>query len=117
MSGITVSSIILTQFDKIILSRLLPLKTFGYYTLATAVGNGLYILITPVFNATFPRISAMVAARDENGVRELYHLASQLMAALILPVASIVAFFSHDVMMLWTATPRPLETPRPSSAS
>jgi O-antigen/teichoic acid export membrane protein len=102
MSGITVSTIILTQLDKIILSRLLPLKSFGYYTLATAVGSGLYVLIIPVFNATFPRLSAMVAAQDENGVRELYHLGSQLMAVLILPVASIVAFFSYDVLMVWT---------------
>lgn len=102
MTGIAVSSIILTQIDKILLSKLLPLKTFGYYTLATAVANGLLILITPLFNATFPRISAMVAARDENGVRELYHLSTQLMAALILPVALIVAFFSHDILMLWT---------------
>lgn len=102
MSGIAVSSILLTQIDKIILSKLLPLKTFGYYTLAAAVGNGLYILITPVFNATFPRISAMVAARDENGVRELYHLSTQLMAALILPVALTVAFFSQEILTLWT---------------
>ncbi len=100
--GIAFSTILLTQLDKILLSRLLPLKTFGYYALATAVGNGLYVLITPVFNATFPRITAMVAARDERGVRELYHLGSQLMAVLILPVASIVAFFSHDVLALWT---------------
>jgi len=102
MSGITISTIILTQLDKIILSRLLPLKSFGYYTLATAVGSGLYVIIAPVFNATFPRLSAMVAARDENGVRDLYHLGSQLMAVLILPVASVVAFFSHDVLAVWT---------------
>ncbi|MBP2673942.1 MAG: hypothetical protein H6Q84_782 [Deltaproteobacteria bacterium] len=102
MSGITVLSILLTQMDKILLSKLLPLKSFGYYALATAVGNGLYILITPVFNATFPRISAMVAARDEDGVRELYHLSTQLMAALILPVALTVAFFSQEILTLWT---------------
>lgn len=102
MSGITVSSLILTQLDKIILSKLLPLKMFGYYTLATAVGNGLYVLITPVFSATFPRLSALVAARDEDGVRELYHRGSQLMAALVLPLASILVFFPEEVLSVWT---------------
>ena len=105
MSGITVSAIILTQLDKILLSKLLPLKMFGYYTLATAVGNGLYVVITPVFNATFPRLSAMVASRDENGVRELYHLGTQVMAVLVLPLAAMLAFFSHELMALWTGSP------------
>ncbi len=113
MSGIAVSSIILTQVDKILLSKLLPLKTFGYYTLATAVGNGLYILIAPMFNATFPRISALMAARDENGVRELYHLSTQLMAALILPMALIVAFFSHEILTLWTGNAETAEKTAP----
>lgn len=104
MSGITVSAIILTQLDKILLSKLLTLKMFGYYTLATALGNGLYVLITPVFNATFPKLSALVASRDENGVRELYHLGTQVMAVLVLPVASVTAFFSYDIMALWTGS-------------
>lgn len=105
MSGIMVSSILLTQMDKIILSMLLPLRMFGYYALATAVGNGLYLLITPVFTATFPRLSTMVASSDENGVRELYHLATQLLASLILPVAVIVAAFAREILTLWTGDP------------
>jgi O-antigen/teichoic acid export membrane protein len=104
MSGITIATLILTQLDKVILSKLLPLKMFGYYTLATALGNGLYVLITPVFNATFPKLSALVASRDENGVRELYHLGTQVMAVLVLPVASVTAFFSYDIMALWTGS-------------
>jgi O-antigen/teichoic acid export membrane protein len=104
MSGITVSTIILTQLDKILLSKLLPLKTFGYYTLATAVGNGLYILITPVFNATFPRLSALVAARDGAGVRDLYHRATQLVAALVLPFAAVLAFFPEEALQIWTGS-------------
>jgi O-antigen/teichoic acid export membrane protein len=102
MSGITISTLVLTQLDKLVLSKLLPLKMFGYYTLATALGNGLYVLITPVFNATFPKLSAMVASRDENGVRELYHLGTQVMAVLVLPVALVTAFFSYEIMALWT---------------
>jgi O-antigen/teichoic acid export membrane protein len=104
MRGIAVSTIILTQLDKILLSKLLPLKTFGYYTLATAVGNGLYILITPVFNATFPRLSALVAMRDGEGVRGLYHRGTQLMAALVLPFAAVLAFFPDDVLRIWTGS-------------
>mgnify|MGYP001572637190 FL=1 len=56
----------LTQLDKVILSKMLTLKTFGYYILAGVVGNGLSgVLITPMFNTIFPRFSALVAAIDE----------------------------------------------------
>jgi O-antigen/teichoic acid export membrane protein len=104
MSGIAVSTIILTQLDKILLSKLLPLKTFGYYALATAVGNGLYILITPVFNATFPNLSALVASRDGEGIRNLYHRGTQIIAALVFPFAAFLAFFPEDALSIWTGS-------------
>lgn len=102
MSGIAACSIVLTQMDKILLSKLLPLKSFGYYALASAAGNGLLVLVQPVFNATFPRLSAMVAAGDAEGARSLYHRGSQLVAALVLPMAALLSFFPEEAMFAWT---------------
>jgi O-antigen/teichoic acid export membrane protein len=101
MSGITVSALLLTQLDKVILSKMLSLEMFGYYTLAGVVSGGLYVLISPVFNATFPKFSALAAAGDEDGTRRLYHQSTQLMAVLVLPVAILVALFSFDLVLLW----------------
>jgi O-antigen/teichoic acid export membrane protein len=103
MSGITITALVLMQLDKIILSRLLPLKTFGYYILACAVSNGLTgLIITPVFNAIFPRFSFLVASRDQRGLSDLYHASTQVMAVLILPAAAVIALFSQEIMILWT---------------
>ncbi len=102
MSGITVSALILTEMDKIILSRLLTLKMFGYYVLAGAVARWLYVLITPVFNTMFPRFSALATTSSEETLKLLYHRGSQLMAVLILPVALMIALFSYDLLLLWT---------------
>lgn len=104
MSGITLSALILTQLDKVILSKLLSLEMFGYYALAGVIGNGLNGLIGPIFNAVFPRFSVLVAARDENGLRNLYHSGTQLMAALTIPVAAVLALFPFDVLLLWTGS-------------
>lgn len=101
MSGITVSGIVLTQLDKVILSKMLSLEMFGYYTLAGAIGRGLYVLISPLFNAISPRFSALVASGDINMLKELYHRGSQLMAVLVLSLATVVALFSYDILMLW----------------
>jgi O-antigen/teichoic acid export membrane protein len=103
MGGITLTALILTQLDKVILSKLLDLKTFGYYVLAGVVANGIStVLVTPMFNTVFPRFSALVAAKDEKRLTEMYHGSTQIMAVLILPVAAVLAFFSQEVMMLWT---------------
>lgn len=105
MTGITVMAIILTQLDKIILSKLLTLEMFGYYTLASVVAMSLYRLIGPVSGAVFPRLTQLVSLGDEEGLKKLYHQSCQLMSVLILPVAVVVALFSKEILLLWTQNP------------
>lgn len=102
MSGIALIGLALTQIDKVVISKLLALETFGYYTLAWSVANGLLILSGVVFNVIFPRISAQVAAGDDNEVKQSYHRGSQLMAVLVLPLAAVLSLFSFDILRLWT---------------
>lgn len=101
MSGITLCALILTQSDKVIVSKLLSLKTFGYYSLAGMFGTGLSMIVTSVFSTMFPRFSAL-AAVNENALRHLYYRCTQLMAVLILPLAAVMALFSTEILQLWT---------------
>jgi O-antigen/teichoic acid export membrane protein len=102
VSGITVLAVMLTQLDKILLSRLLTLEMFGYYTLAGVVAMSLYRLTSPVFLALYPRFSELIARGDELELRRLYHRSCQLMSVLILPVALVITFFSAEILLLWT---------------
>jgi O-antigen/teichoic acid export membrane protein len=102
MTCISISGLVLTQMDKVVLSRILSLSSFGHYTLAGVVSTGLYMFIIPVFNAVFPRFSALVAARDEKELRLLYHRGAQFTAVLLLPVASVLALFPREILLLWT---------------
>ena len=56
MTGISILAIILTQCDKIILSKWLTLSMFGYYILAFNIANVLNYVVTPFFVALFPSI-------------------------------------------------------------
>jgi O-antigen/teichoic acid export membrane protein len=102
MSGITACALALTQSDKIILSKLFSLKTFGYYTLAGMFGAGLSMIVGAVFNTLFARFSALVAAGNQEALKRLYHRSTQLMAVLILPLAAVLALFSTGILQLWT---------------
>ncbi|NWG14897.1 MAG: oligosaccharide flippase family protein [Acidobacteria bacterium] len=102
VTGITVMATLLTQTDKIILSRMLPLKTFGYYTLASTVAMTLYRFFGPVFSAVYPRFTNLIALRDEEGIKALYHKSAQLVSVIVLPAAIVLALFSKEILLLWT---------------
>lgn len=101
MSGISITGLVITHLDKIILSRLLSLETFGHYSLAGTLARGLYVLITPIFSAYFPRLTSLVAQRDDRATRVSYHTANQILAALVLPLTAVIALFSEDIARIW----------------
>ena len=102
MAAISALGVVLTQLDKIILVKLLPLVEFGYYSLAWTVATGLYFLIGPLFSALFPRFTQLVAQQNEPGLRGLYHEGCQWMSVILLPVAVVIALFAAELMHLWT---------------
>lgn len=105
MSGTTILAVILTQLDKVILSKILSLEMFGYYSIAGIVANSMYMLITPVYSATFPKYSRLVAIGDIAKLKTLYHLSCQAVSVLVLPVATILALFAPEILQLWTGNP------------
>lgn len=102
MSGVTVTSIILMQLDKVMLSRILTLEDFGRYALAGVVASGLYILLTPTFNVIYPRMSALVATKETEKLIDLYRLGTRLLLGALFPIAAVGAVFSEEILILWT---------------
>jgi len=109
MTGISLVSTILMQTDKILLSKLLSLADFGYYTFAAMVAAVLYRLITPVFTAYYPRLTELVSKNDQHGLVQTYHEGCQFMSVAILPSALTLAFFSKEVLSLWVRDPAIIE--------
>lgn len=101
MTGISVMAIILTQLDKVILSKVLTLEAFGYYSLAGRVAAGLYYLIGPVNTAFFPRFSQLAALGDETELVRLYHRGCQLLSVLLLPLTVVLVLFPEEILLLW----------------
>jgi O-antigen/teichoic acid export membrane protein len=102
MAGISLTAVILSQMDKVVLSKILTLSAFGYYTLAAAAAGVLYVLFLPVFQAVFPRFSQLHAIGDTRALAALYHRSAQALGVLILPAATVLALFSHEIILLWT---------------
>jgi len=102
MTGIAALSFMLMQSDRIILSTVLSLDTFGFYTVAATVAGALSSMVGPFFNALFPRYSGLVSTGSEGALIDLYHETNQYLAVVVVSVAAVLAFFSIDVLLLWT---------------
>ena len=102
MSAIGLTGLVFTQMDKVVLSKMLGLDEFGHYMLATVVASGLSVLIAPVYPVVYPRFSALVALGDTEKLKELYRLGTRMLAAVIFPIAIVLAVFAKDLVYVWT---------------
>ena len=102
MAAITVLAVLLTQVDKLLLSHLLPLSEFGYYALASTVAGALAVVIEPIRNATYPRVTQLVVLGDRSALADAYHTYSQLLTLMIVPASLVLSLFSGHVLLLWT---------------
>jgi O-antigen/teichoic acid export membrane protein len=105
MTGIAFTTILLTQLDKVILSRMLPLSGLGQYTLAWTVAGGLYLLITPVFNVLYPRFTMLIKQDRIAELEALYRIGTRAFTAVLFPVAFFVAMFAQPLLRVWTHNP------------
>jgi len=106
MTGISLLVTLLTQLDKVLLSRLLVLSEFGYYVFAASVAAALFRLIGPVFTAYSPRLIELVSRNDQLELVRTYHQGCQVMAVVILAPTLTLAIFSREILALWTHDPQ-----------
>ena len=105
ITGITLVTMLLTQLDKIILSKMLSLESFGYYMLAFNIANNLNNFVTPIYSALFPKFTQLVSSGDTGQLASLYHKGTRLLTTIMLPVVMTMVFFSNEILELWLNDP------------
>lgn len=94
--------IMVTQTDKLVLSKLLPLAEYGYFTLAVLVSGVVMVISGPVSGAIMPRMAKLEAESDHEGLIRLYRQSTQMVAIIAFPLAFILAAFAEPVLWAWT---------------
>jgi O-antigen/teichoic acid export membrane protein len=103
--AITFLALLLTQVDKILLSRLLTLEAFGYYALAGLVAGALYMMVGPISTAFYPRFTELATNGDEAALRRVYHQSAQMVTVLTGSAALMLMVFGERALRLWTGNP------------
>lgn len=102
MSGIAITSLVFTQLDKALLSRLVDLESFGHYMLAALLVGGLAVLTTPAFNVLYPKFTTLHARGDNAGLAKFYSDTSRMFAAAVFSLALALALHVQAIVTLWT---------------
>ncbi len=94
--------ILVTQTDKLLLSRLLSLADYGYFTLAVMVASGVMVIGGPISVALLPRMTKLVSQGDSVGVIDLYRSATHIAGSVAIPVALMLGLFPEQILLVWT---------------
>lgn len=97
--------IVMTQADKLLLSRVLSLSEYGYFSLAIVVANGVSLLAAPISNSLLPSLSRLQAEGQHPVMLQLYRRCTQITCLVTFPCALVLALFSREVLFAWTGDP------------
>ena len=94
--------VLVMQADKLVLSKLLPLTDYAYFTLAVLMAGGVMVISGPISGALLPRMTKLAFEGDDAGLMQLYRSATQLVVVVAVPAALVLAFFPDQVLWAWT---------------
>lgn len=94
--------VFVTQTDKLVLSKLLPLSDYAFFTLAVLVASGVSVISGPISGALLPRMTRLAAEGDDAQLVRLYRHATQFVGLISIPVSLVLAFFAEQVLWAWT---------------
>jgi O-antigen/teichoic acid export membrane protein len=102
VTAITLVGIVLSQLDKLVLSKMLSLADYGQYMIAFALAGVLYLFSGPLFNAVYPRFSGLVRLGDVQGLEQVYRLSTRLLGTILFPIAMLFSVFPKELVLAWT---------------
>lgn len=94
--------VLLTQLDKFILSGILPLSEYGYFTLAVLVAGGILQIGAPISSAIMPRMARLQGEEKYEELKQVYLSATQFVAVVIVTAGIVLVGLAKPVLYVWT---------------
>lgn len=107
--SIGVTSVIwslVTQMDKLLLSKYTVLEDFGVFSLAVTAAAGIVVVTSPITSAIAPRMVMLESQSSQKELIDLYRKATQLVMLIVGSATLVLAFESSNVLLIWTGNPK-----------
>ena len=100
---ITALSLVVSQVDKIILSKMLTLENFAYYMLAFTVALSLSRLSSPIIQVFWPQFSRISKESQNLELSAKFLECIELLSIALIPLSVIIFIYSEPLLFLWTS--------------
>ena len=94
--------VLLTQLDKFVLSGILPLSEYGYFTLAVLVAGGILQIGAPISSAIMPRMARLHGEQNHAELKAIYIGATEFVAVIVVTAGIVLAMLAKPVLYVWT---------------
>lgn len=91
---------LLMQFDKLILSSVLSLDKFGYFSIIILVTSSLIAIATPIFLAISPKMTVLLSSGENIKMQEIYKKMTQLITWVVLSSSLLICVFSEQILYI-----------------
>lgn len=94
--------VFITQLDKLVLSGVLSLSDYGYFSLSVLVAAGIMQISTPISTAIMPRMARLEAEKNYNGIKKIYLNSTRLISIIVVTAGIVLASVSEQFLYAWT---------------
>lgn len=101
MNVIALTALVLSQADRLAVTKLLSLEALGYYSIAYNASIVISLVQSAINNASFPAFSHSFSSGQHDELLSRYNKTSQLMSVVVALPCFALVFFGHEVLTLW----------------
>lgn len=101
MNLIALTALVLSQADRLAVTKFLSLEYLGYYSIAYNASIAISLIQSAINNASFPAFSHSYSSGEDAELLSRYNKASQLMSVVVALPCFALVFFGHEVLSVW----------------
>lgn len=94
--------VLITQSDKLVLSGILSLEDYGYFTLAVLVASGVMTISAPLSAPLIPRMTKLYSENKNKEMLMVYSSGTEVAMLISITTAMVIAFFPEKLLFVWT---------------
>ncbi len=98
---VSIAGLVLSQVDKVVLSKTLDLEQYGYYMLASTLAASVHMISGSFYNVFFPLASKLIKSDQLEILLSKYQLFSASLAACVFPFALYLMLLFPKLLNLW----------------
>ncbi|MDP3229861.1 MAG: oligosaccharide flippase family protein [Acidovorax sp.] len=101
MNIIALTALVLSQSDRLAVTKLLSLEALGYYSIAYNASIAISLVQSAINSASFPAFSHSFSSGQHTDLLSRYNKASQLMGLVVALPCFALVFFGHEILHVW----------------